>query len=262
MKYYILLPMIIIIIAALATDCSSQKELIAKSDKDYFDQGMKYFKNKKWEKAISTFDIILLNYPGSEYADDAKFYSGEAYLNKKEFLLAINEYEELTIRFPNSEYIEKASFKIGYAYYKLSPHFQLDQEYTKKAIFAFQDFIDTYPESELCKEAEKYIHKLRNKLARKLYETGKFYIRFQEYNSALIYFDDLLEKYYDTDWADDAELGRALCYIKLKEFDKYKEILAKYNNNENEKLKNYISILKRNYDKELKKIERQNKKGK
>ncbi|MCD6100171.1 MAG: outer membrane protein assembly factor BamD [Candidatus Marinimicrobia bacterium] len=240
--------------------CSGQKEMVLKSGYDYYKAGMKFFKKKKWDKAIEKFDVVLLNYPGSEYVDDAKFYTGECYLKKKEYLLAINEYEELISRFPYSDYVERAAFKIGYSYYKLSPKFQLDQEYTRKAIQSLQDFIDTYPDSKFCKEAEKLIYELRNKLARKLYEAGKLYIKLREYNAALIYFDLVLESYYDTDWADDAELGKAYCYVKLRDFDKYEEILAKYNDKESPDVQKMVEKLKRVYQRELKKIGKEKRK--
>jgi len=76
-----------------------------------------------------------------------------------------------------------------------------------------QEFIEDFPGSNHVPDAEKYISKIRNDLARKEYETGRLYLKLEEYDSAIIYFNSLLDEYYDTDFADEARISIAFAYL-------------------------------------------------
>ena len=54
---------------------------------------------------------------------------------------------------------------------------------------------------------------LRLKLARKDYEVGRMYLKLEEYDSALTYFQSVLNQYYDTAFADDARIGIIFTHI-------------------------------------------------
>ncbi len=218
----------IIFLLGLFTGCAGNKKAVSEGQ-DYtvfFEAGKQAFEKKKWIKALDKFELVILNRPGSDIADDAQYYMGECHFNKKDYLLAISEYETLTRRYAYSPLVEKAEYKIALSYVKLSPKYQLEQEYTHRALRYLQDFIDTYPGSEYIDAAEKHIEALRTKLGRKLYESGHLYKKMRRWRAAIIYFDEMLTSYYDTKWALDAKLGKAYCLIQLREFDKYQELLA------------------------------------
>ncbi|RKY55102.1 MAG: hypothetical protein DRP89_03920 [Candidatus Neomarinimicrobiota bacterium] len=242
---YILLAFSLSLIILFLTDCAGKKEKIFTDYRKYYDKGVAAFERKKWDKAVENFNMALLNSPGGELADDAQFYLGECYFNKKEYLLAISEYQQLTERYTYSPLVEDAYYKIAVSYFKLSPKYQLDQESTMKSLQSLQDFLDVFPESKHREDVEAKIQEVRNKLARKLYESGCLYRKLEEWNSAIIYLDNLLETYYDTKWALDAKLEKAYCLIKLRKFDKYNKLISEINNDDNSlKLKERLEYLK------------------
>ena len=49
-----------------------------------------------------------------------------------------------------------------------------------------------------------------------------------EYRAALIYFDQVLENYYDTSWADDAMLGKIETYIEMKDYQSARKEVEKF----------------------------------
>ena len=61
-------------------------------------------------------------------------------------------------------------------------------------------FIEDFPGSDHIYDAEDAIVSLRLKLAHKDYESGRMYLKLEEYESALIYFRSVLNNYYDTKW--------------------------------------------------------------
>jgi len=240
------------------TGCASQKLKPMPDFDQYFRDGMAEFSKKKWDKAIEHFTLVVINTPGGELADDAQFYLGECYFGRKEYILAISEYEQVINKYAYSEYVEEAAYKIALSELKSSPRYQLEQEYSLKALQSFQDFLDTYPQSKFKAEAELKIGEIRSKLARKVFESGRLYRKLQEYKAAIIYLDKVLEQYYDTEWAEKARLEKAYCLIRLREFDQYelllKEIIARATPQTDQ---NAIEYLRVSHRKELRKIEKE-----
>jgi len=242
------------------TTCSNKTDGVRMDASVYYQKGEEAFKKKRYEKAIDNFNMVILNSPGGELADDAQYYFGECYFNKKEFLLAVSEYQQVTERYSYSPLAEKAYYKVALAYFEQSPKYPLDQQSTHRALQGFQDFIDTYPNSELRPQAEQKIKEIRNKLARKVFESGKLYRKMEQFDSAIIYLDQVLEDYYDTDWVVFAYLEKAHCYIRLRQFDQYREMLKMVGRyKQAEDITKYLHRLDWLYKKEQQKIAREEK---
>lgn len=214
---------IIILTLSIFIACSNSSEVKDIDYEELFNKGQKTLKKKRFLKAQEYFNSVVLGASHTELGDDAQFYLGEAYFLNKEYLLAIAEYERLIRRMQFSPYVEKARYRICEAYVAKSPRYYHDQTYTRKSLEKLQEFLDDYPQSEHREDAQKNIIKLRNKLARKLYETGILYIKLEEYKSAKLAFSQVTEQYYDSDYFELAHLNIILCQIKLGELDEAKE---------------------------------------
>jgi len=241
--------------------CSSSKETIPSDFGSYYERAQTAFEKKKWDKAIENYSMVVLNNPGGDLSDDAQYYLGECNFNKKEYLLAIAEYQQLVERYSYSPLVEDGYYKIAMSYFKLAPRYQLEQDNSLKALQNFQDFIDAFPNSKYQKDAEEKILEIRNRLARKLFESGRLYRKMQIWDSALLYLNKMLEDYYDSDWVTEAKIEKARCYIKLRQFDEYQKLLpeidAKIKTDSERSRSQYLKIL---YEKELKKIAKEGKK--
>jgi outer membrane protein assembly factor BamD len=203
--------------------CSNNSDV---KDIDYeqlYQKGLQALKKKRYLKAQENFNSVVLGASHTELGDDAQFYLAESYFLNKEYLLAIAEYEKLVRRMQFSPYVEKARYRICEAYVAKSPEYYHDQTYTRKSLEKLQEFLDDYPQSEHREEAQKTIIKLRNKLARKLYETGILYIKLEEYKSAKMAFSQVVEKYYDSDYFELAHFKIILCEIKLGELEEARD---------------------------------------
>jgi outer membrane protein assembly factor BamD len=89
-------------------------------------------------------------------------------------------------RFLISKYTEEAEYMTAFCQYKLSPSFRLDQEPSLKAINAFQDFANKYPESERVPECNEHIDELRAKLEEKAYEEGMLYYNLSQFEACCL----------------------------------------------------------------------------
>jgi len=199
---------------------------------DQFAYAKMLFDKKDYYKAKMQFNIIVMNNPGSAIIEKAQFYLAESYYYSKEYILAIEEYEKFIRSLPRSAFVDDAQYKIGMCYINLAPGYALDQEYTVKASAQFQRFLEEYPDSELKPEAEKRMYECREKLAKKEYKTGELYRKMGYYNSAIISYDAVIEKYYDTEFADDAQFWKGECYRKMWDWEHsekaFSDLLSKY----------------------------------
>lgn len=200
-----------------------------------YEKAMKLLDKKKYLRAQEEFNNLVIRGTHTDLGDDSQFYLAESYFLNKEYLLAIAEYDRLIRRMGFSPYVEKARWRVCESYVKESPKYYKDQSNTSKALSKLQEFIDDYPNSEFKEEANGQILELRNKLAQKEYATGILYIKMEEYPSAIISFESLINNYYDTDILEKGHIGMIRCYSLM---DEYKKAETYYNNHSSEIISN------------------------
>lgn len=219
---------ILFYISLLFISCSSSREINTGNLEELFKEAVKLFNEKEYLEARKYFDIIKLQYPSSQYADDAQYYTAEIDFQRKEYVLAAYNYNRLRINFPNSEYAAISLFKAGLSYYELSPPYDRDQEYTLKAIDAFNLFQRLYPNDNKYADAGNYIKELRDKLAYREFYTAKLYLKMKEPYSALIYFQEVIDNFPDTEFFEPAYVGKIEVLTILKRYDEAKGLIELY----------------------------------
>jgi outer membrane protein assembly factor BamD len=126
-----------------------------------------------------------------------------------------------------SPHVRLARYRICQSYEKSSPKFYFDQDATDRAIQKYQEFIEDFPDSEYRDEATATIRELRNKLSQKMYESAILYVKMEEYDAAVNYLKDLLELYFDTNYADKARLLIVDTFIVARKFEEAETFLEK-----------------------------------
>jgi outer membrane protein assembly factor BamD len=207
MKKYI---SFVVVIAAIIVfvSCKSTNRMEEKTPETMYDKAMQKFKDEDWMEASQLLEVIKLQYGASQYADDAQYYIAEINYKKSEFILAAYNFNSLRRTYPTSPYFKIALYKAGMCYFELSPPFDRDQEYTLKAIEVFQDYQRLYPGDSLYDKSSEMIDELRNKLARREYETAILYEKLYSPKSSLVYFDAVINEYPDSKFYEDAYFSK------------------------------------------------------
>ena len=216
---------IILFTSLIITSCSSTKPEEVDLQKQ-FDRATNYLEKKRYMRAQEEFNSVAIRGLHTDLGDDAQFFLGESYFLNKEYILAIAEYDRLIRRMGFSEYVQKARWRICQCYVEQSPKYYHEQSSTERALSKLQEFLDDYPNTEFHEEALTTITNMRNKLATKLYESGRLYVKMEEYASAIITYEDLLANYYDTELVDDAHLQIVKCHALAGEIEKAVDYLA------------------------------------
>lgn len=231
LKYILLLTALVFL-----TNCSGSKP---EKDYDYeahLKKGKELIEKKKYLKAQGELSQLAVRGMHTDIGDDALFYLGEAYFLNKDYIMAISEYDRLIRKISFSEFNEKARWRICESYIALSPPYYRDQEYSIKALEKVQEFLDDYPYSEYAEEAKKQVTALRNKQSRKYFESGVLYTKLGAYDSAILSFENVLNTFYDTKYADKSRFWIIKSAIKMNDIDlaeeKLNEFASSFNNQE------------------------------
>lgn len=188
-----------------ALGCSKQKDFGAMEPEAAYRYLERRYEKGDYLAAADGLDFFTLNYSGSSLVDSAQFLLAMSHYQLKEYLLAAEAFNELVRRFPRSLLAAEAMYQAGASYWRLSPRYALDQEFTLKAIDALQGFIDYHPEqSGRVRDAQALIEECRAKLAHKEFSSGIIYIKMKDYRAAQVYFQSVMDHYYDSPWAADA----------------------------------------------------------
>ena len=190
-----------ILILTFIIGCSNALDTSKFSAEEFYNYVYKLYNDEDYELAVQEFQSFLLQYSGSAFNDDAQFYLGMTYFKRDQYLLGAYEFSKLIRNIPASPYVPDAQFMLAESYYQLSPPYQLDQTYTKKAIEELQAFIDFFPANAKVGEAEQKIKTLTEKLAEKDYESAVIYEKMEYENAAIKFYGSVVETYHDTKYA-------------------------------------------------------------
>lgn len=245
LKNLLILSVLILISALIG--CSSTKNTEPTSADELFNTGLELFNDEDYIEARKYFETIRLQYPASQYADDAQFYLASVEYAMEEYIVAAFNFNRLRSLHPSSEYNKESLFKAAMCYYELSPTYDRDQDYTKKAIEAFNTYQRFYPNDNSYSAADKYIKELREKLAEREYSTAILYTKMGYPRSSLIYFESVINDYSDTGFYEAAYYGKIDILTVMGRFDEAKGLIDIF--------KNLFPVSK--YSSDLKAIEEQ-----
>ena len=228
--------------------CGSSGDITDLNPDERLKNAINLYNEEDYEEAAIEFEALLLQYPGSSVVDDAQYYFGLCKFQRSEYIISAYEFSKLVKNMPASEFVADGQFMLAECYYELSPNFNLDQKYTKKAIEEYQAFIDFFPLNVKVSEAEKKISELNQKLAQKEYTTAIIYQKLDYYTAAIKYYDAVVETYHDTPYAPKALFGKIQILMDREREDEAlsesKKFIRLYPEDENfkqvEKLKNSL----------------------
>jgi outer membrane protein assembly factor BamD len=200
---------ICIALTVFLISCAARQTLTPVEADAEFERGQAFFENKKYNKALESFERILFYHPSSAYVDNAQYWLGRTYLAKKDYDQATVEFDYLIRNFPNSDQLEDAYFYRAKAYVHGAPGYEKDLSDLEKAIRYFDEFLTQYPNSKYTEDVRNEILAARNRLAKKELESGKLYEKLKEPNAAIYYYKYILERYPETESAGEAKYRSA-----------------------------------------------------
>jgi len=178
--------------------------------------GVSFFEGKKLkilgplavpakDKAVEILKTVAENAPYGKFAEPAIFKSGLAYKDIADYNNAILMFKDIIDKYPNGSFLNQARYQLAECSKLMSLKADYDQTPTEVARKEFEDFIEKNPDDDLSDEAREIVYKLKYKEAEGAYNTGQFYESRRKKDSAIVYYEDVIDNYPDTEWAKKAQ---------------------------------------------------------
>ena len=218
------------LLGALFQGCSSAPPYQGLDGDDLFELGAREFEDEDWDEAVRVFERFLFADPTNDRVVQGRLYLARAYFNREDYITAASEFGRILDRHPGHPLAPDAALGVCKSYVALSPHIQRDQGYTLQAFNSCDNVVQDFGASQVSVEAEALRDQMREKLARKTFIAGDFYFRRRLFDSGIIYFNDVLAKYPNTDTAAQALLRLHQSYTEIgweREADEARERLLR-----------------------------------
>ncbi len=200
--------------------CAPTKQSASQGADYYFQEGEKYFEKKLYDEAISSWEKVRESYYSPELNILAELKIAEAYFLAGRYVEAAAAYEDFLKQHPDHKRTPEVLYQLGLSYYEqmLSP--DRDQTATRNALATFEILLDKYPDDPRAEEVGFLIRRCKDRLADHEFDVGRFYLRTDHYEAAIMRLNDLFARYPNYFYRDRAYyyLGRA--YMESQQKDK------------------------------------------
>ena len=208
------------------TACASSKtaEEIEPTPEEQYLKGYHAFQDKEFDIAVEAFDALEQNFPYSEWAERAQIMMAYTqYLENKyaEALLTLERFIQLHPGNKNTPY---ALYLKGLCYFEQMSDITREQDMTANAGQAFQELVARYPTSKYRPDAEAKLVSIKNHLAGKEVDVGRYYQKHEDYVAAMNRFQQVLKNYPETNQVPEAYYRLIACYWALGMKDQAKKV--------------------------------------
>jgi len=178
---------------------------------------MAEYKAGRWDNASKAFEQLTLQLPARDpRLPRSYYYLAQSQTKNHEYLLAAGTYNRLIDAFPQDTLVDDAFFLSGKAYQHEWRLPQLDATYGKSAVTAYESLLASYPDSPYSQRAKNELAKLDEWFAEKDYDTGYLYLKRKAFDSAIIYFKDVIRLHPNAPKTRDAYLRLLEAYRAIK----------------------------------------------
>ena len=186
-----------------------------KAAEEIFNSGEKEILRKRYGDAAEKFTEVERLYPYSDWAKRAlimqvySFHKDQSYEN---VVSAANRFIEFH---PNDKDVPYAYYLIGLSYYDQVLAIGRDQELAKEALRVFSLITKEYPESKYASSSQIRFNFLRDHLASKEMEVGRYYLKRSHYAPAINRFRGVIEEFSTTSQVPEALHRLVEAYLSL-----------------------------------------------
>ncbi len=159
------------------------------------------------------------------YDADTLLKKADKLFKEKDYTGAVQEYKRFLELHPIHKSAPYSQYRIGLSYFKQIKSIDRNIEPVQKALAAFDTVVKVYPGSDYTNESMEKIKICRDKLAEREFYIGNFYLHKEDYQAAIVRFNNILTDYNDTAVAEKTLYHLGVAYSSSSKADKAKETL-------------------------------------
>ena len=159
------------------SSCANQFNRVLKSTDMpmKYEYAKEYFATGKYNHAITLLNDLISFQKGTDNAQESLYMLAMAQYCNLDYESASAAFKKYCTSYPKGYYAEDANYYIGQSLYMSPPEPRLDQTQTIKAIAAFQEYLDLYPDAKMKSQAQDRLFELQDKLVKKELYNAQLY---------------------------------------------------------------------------------------
>jgi outer membrane protein assembly factor BamD len=180
-----------------------------------YNEGLAFIDKKEFEGAAKRFNELDKAYPFSVWSQRAllmQTYSNFEARNYDEAIAAGRRYLGLHPASPEAAY---AAYLVAQSYYNQIPDTTRDQERAEKALLAFQEVVQRWPQSEYASDAKFKLNVVKDQLAGREMNVGRYYLKKRNYPAAINRFRVVVAQFQTTNQIEEALARLTEAYLAL-----------------------------------------------
>jgi len=192
-----------ILLLAAAAGCGRSYSITEMTREELEEAAEAAFATGRYRAAEDLYTGLMYRFPGAAHTD---MYLYRLSLSQMELgLWADAEFglRRLVRDFPRSAYADDGQLALARLFWAQHRDYRKDTTPVESAMTELAAFYDRYPGSELADDADSLRARIYDLLARRALFIGRFYARRDRHDAALLYLNEAMSRYGETDWKAD-----------------------------------------------------------
>ncbi len=233
----LLIFVVLMLVQSVFFGCASE-EKNANTPDGLFKIAKEYDDAERYDIALQKYAEVKNKFPYSSFAVQSELAIADVHFKRETYPEAQISYQNFRDLHPKNARTDYVIFKTAMSFYQQLPDgVDRDLSLANDAVYHFDEVIKNYPKSEYTTEAKEKRDKAISMLAEKELYVANFYLKNENYDSALLRYENVLSKYSGLGYDPKALLGAARAASKSTTFSekqkKYaNKLLAQYANSD------------------------------
>jgi outer membrane protein assembly factor BamD len=194
---------------------SADTSYVARDVNTLYNAAKDQLDRRQYKTAAALFDEVERQHPYSIWARRAQLMSAFSYYAAQDHTKSTESARRFLAIHPGNKDAPYALYLIGVNYYEQIEDVTRDQSTTRQALDSFGELIRRHPDTRFAADARIKTDLVRDHLAGKEMEIGRFYQRRSEWLASIIRFRTVVDEYETTTHAPEALMRLTESYLAL-----------------------------------------------
>jgi outer membrane protein assembly factor BamD len=190
-------------------------QYVARDVNTLYNLAKKKLDQRDYPAAGAVFDEVERQHPYSVWARRAQLMSAFSYYAAKDYTKSIESARRFLSIHPGNRDAPYAYYLIALSYYEQIEDVTRDQSTTKQALDSLGELVRRYPDTRYASDARLKIDLVRDHLAGKEMEIGRFYQRRGQWLASVLRFRAVVDNYQSTSHTPEALMRLTESYLAL-----------------------------------------------
>lgn len=207
-----------ILVSALAlTSCSTtdEKAYQERSVEELYNEAMDKLEEREYTRASEAFDEVERQHPYSPWATKAQIMAAFSLYRGQKYDQVIASLESFSQLHPANPDVPYALYMTGLCYYEQIGPSSRDQRDAEDSLRTFNELLRRFPNTAYALDAKQKIILLKDALAGKSMDIGRYYLDRKAFQAALPRFQEVVTRFQTTKHVEEAHYRMVECYVGM-----------------------------------------------